>query len=213
MSDLDDTYRRAGFSGRFRMGTRPALVVVDLSLGFTDRSSPLGSDLDSVIEHTARLCDIVRACGGTVVFTTLAYDENMHDAGVWVQKVPSLSTLVQGTRSTTIDPRLGVQPTDTVLQKRYPSAFAGTHLGSLLTSRNVDTAIVAGATTSGCVRATVVDALQYGYVTVVPRECVGDRAPEPHEASLFDIDAKYGDVLSIDAVTEHLAHLTPASPR
>lgn len=213
VEDLEATYRHAGFLGTLTLGTRPALVVVDLTRAFTDPTTELGADLDTCVASTVSLARAVRAASAPVVFTTLAYDANLKDAGVWIQKVPSLASLVMGSPSTRIDHRLVVDAADTVLQKRYPSAFAGTHLASLLTSLRVDSLIVAGATTSGCVRATVVDALQYGFAAVVPRECVGDRAAAPHEASLFDINAKYADVVALEDVLAHLADLSaPEAP-
>lgn len=208
--DIQGQYERAGFSSRVGMGSHPAAVVVDLTIGFTDPTLPLGAELDECIVCTTELIDAVRRCRGPVVFTTLAFDPNLADAGVWIRKVPSLACLVIGSRETELDPRLRARDEDTVLRKQNPSAFAGTPLASLLAARHVDTVIVAGATTSGCVRATVVDALQNGFATIVPRECVGDRADGPHEASLFDIDAKYADVVALDPLIAHLESLAMA---
>jgi nicotinamidase-related amidase len=135
-----------------------------------------------------------------IYFTTVFYKEDMSDAGVWWEKFPSIDTLKEGTRDTELDEALGRQPCETLIVKKYPSAFFGTPLVSHLVAAGVDTLIVTGATTSGCVRATVVDSLQYGFRTIVPEECVGDRAEAPHRANLFDMGAKYADVLPIEEV-------------
>jgi nicotinamidase-related amidase len=142
-----------------------------------------------------------------VYFTTTVYESDLLDAGLFLRKVPSLATLVRGSRWTEIDPRLKRQPSEPVIEKRYASAFFGTHLASTLTASGIDTLIIAGCTTSGCVRATVVDALQHGFRAIVPRECVGDRAPGQHEANLVDIDGKYGDVVDAPAVLSYLESL------
>ena len=122
-----------------------------------------------------------------VFFTVCAYEEHLKDAGVWGRKVPALSWLKAGTKWVEIDPRLGKTPEDITVVKKYPSGFFGTHLQATLTSMGIDTLIITGCTTSGCVRATCIDALQYGYHGIVPEECVGDRAEAPHLANLFDI--------------------------
>lgn len=206
-TDLESSYRRAGFCGSFKIGRVPALVVVDLTLGFTNPDAPLGSHLDDCVEYTAALAASVRGVGGSVFFTTLVFDPSLADAGVWIQKVPGLATLIDGSDATRVDPRLRPVPGDCVVRKRGASAFFGTGLASLLAARSTDTVIVAGATTSGCVRATVVDAVQHGYPVFVPIECVGDRAAGPHEASLFDLASKYADVVPLQLLTANLEAL------
>jgi maleamate amidohydrolase len=187
-----------GFGGRQRAGRRPALVVVDLVNGFTDPESPLGCDADGAVEATARLLEAARAAGAPVAFTTVEYDEaGERVARAFLAKVPALRTLAAGTRWPRVDERIAPAHGEPVLAKLFASAFFGTPLAAMLAAHGVDTVVVAGASTSGCVRATVVDALQHGYRVVVPREAVADRASGPHEAALFDIDAKYGDVVGI----------------
>jgi maleamate amidohydrolase len=194
-----------GFGGRAGFGERPALVVIDVNVGFTDPASPLVCDLDSVVDAIARLLDEARAAAIPIVYTTVAYDEGAKKtAAAFIDKVPALLTLEAGSRWVEIDPRIAPQPGEPVLTKLFASAFFGTPLASLLTAAGCDSVVVTGASTSGCVRATVVDALQHGYRPVVPREAVGDRNSAAHEANLFDIDAKYGDVVSTDDVLEHL---------
>jgi maleamate amidohydrolase len=137
------------------------------------------------------------------VFTTLEYDEaGQKVAKAFIDKVPALLTLAPGTRWIKVDERLDPQPDEPILLKLFASAFFGTPLTALLSAAQVDTLVVTGASTSGCVRATVVDGLQYGYRVVVPREAVADRAPVPHDNALFDIDQKYGDVVSTDEAVE-----------
>jgi nicotinamidase-related amidase len=202
---------REGFHGRAGFGQRPALVVVDMSVGFTDPESPLACDLDHVVDSVARLLEAARRAGLPVVYTTVAYDaEGKRKARVFIAKVPALLVLEAGSRWVEIDPRLAPQSGEPVLTKLHASAFFGTELAGLLEKAGCDSVIVTGASTSGCIRATAVDALQHGYRTVVPREAVGDRNPGAHEANLHDIDAKYGDVVPVEDVLTHLEELTPA---
>jgi maleamate amidohydrolase len=193
-----DLYAERGFGGRSGAGARPALVVVDLVYGFTDPESPLWCDADTAVAATAELLDAARAGGAPVAYTTVAYDEaGARVAAAFIAKVPSLRTLAPGTRWPEIDARIAPQPDEPVLLKLFASAFFGTPLQAMLVAHGADTVVVTGASTSGCVRATVVDALQHGYRVVVPREAVADRAAGPHDAALFDIDAKYGDVVPV----------------
>jgi maleamate amidohydrolase len=206
--------RLEGFHGRAGFGKRPALIVVDMSVGFTDPASPLHCDLESVVEAIERLLAVVRAARLPVVYTTVAYDEAAKEkARVFIDKVPALLTLEAGGRWVAIDPRLAPRPGEPVLTKLFASAFFDTTLASLLMVQQCDGVIVTGASTSGCVRATAVDALQHGYRVVVPREAVGDRNPSAHEANLYDLDAKYGDVLPLDAVLEHVGRFALAEAR
>ena len=203
--------RLEGFHGRAGFGGRPALIVVDMSVGFTDEASPLHCDLESVVAAIGRLAESCRAAGLPVVYTTVAYGEaDRETAAVFIEKVPALLTLAAGSRFVEIDPRLAPRADEAVLTKLFASAFHGTPLDGLLTAEGCDGVIVTGASTSGCVRATAVDALQHGYRVVVPREAVGDRNPSAHEANLYDIDAKYGDVLPLADVLDHLAELAAA---
>jgi maleamate amidohydrolase len=206
--------RLEGFHGRAGFGKRPALVVVDMSVGFTDPVSPLHCDLESVVEAIERLLAVMRAARLPVVYTTVAYDEAAKEkARVFIAKVPALLTLEAASRWVEIHPRLAPEPGEPVLTKLFASAFHGTNLASLLMVQQCDGLIVTGASTSGCVRATAVDGLQHGYRVVVPREAVGDRNPNAHEANLYDIDAKYGDVLPLQAVLEHLGQFALAEAR
>ena len=194
-----------GFGERGGFGHRPALIVVDMTLGFTDPESPLGSDLDGPVEAIQKLLEAARQAEIPVVFTTVAYRESDKlTAAAFIDKVPALLTLEAGSRWAKIDPRIAPRTEEPILNKLFASGFFGTGLSSLLTAAGVDTLIVTGASTSGCVRATVVDALQYGFRPVVPREAVGDRNPDAHGATLYDVDSKYGDVVSVEDILEYL---------
>lgn len=201
-----------GFGGRGGFGRRPALVVIDATLGFTDPDSPLACDLEAPVQNIKRLLEAARKAEIPVIFTTVAYRESDKlTAAAFIDKVPALLTLQAGSRWAEVDPRIAPRETEPVLNKLFASAFYGTGLPSALAAASVDTLIVTGASTSGCVRATAVDALQYGYRPVVPREAVGDRNPDAHEANLYDIDAKYGDVVSTDELLEYLEEVASAA--
>lgn len=195
-----DLYRSRGLGSRVGFGSRPAVVVVDYIVGFTDKASPLAGNFASELRATKSLLNVMRRRGFPVFFTTTAYDKAMTEAGVFVLKVPSLAVLQRGSRWVEIDPSLKRRKSEVVIEKQYASAFFGTPLASTLHALGVDTLIVAGCTTSGCVRATAVDGLQHGFRVIVPRQCVGDRAQGPHEANLIDIDGKYGDVMELKEV-------------
>jgi maleamate amidohydrolase len=197
-------YAEARLGQNVTLGSHPAVLVVDFSCGFTDPECPLGADLTAEVEATKRLLHVARSKGLPVVYTTIGFDASLKDGGLWMQKVPTLAELQLGGRWVDIDPRLEPREDETVVLKKGASGFFGTNLASILVSQGVDSVVLCGATTSGCIRATAIDLLQYGYPTLVPRECVGDRAQAPHEANLFDIDAKYADVVSIEEALDYL---------
>ena len=203
MSDeTREIYERARLGQSVTLGARPAVLVVDFSRGFTDPESTMGSDLTQEVEATNRLLAAAREREIPVIFTTIGFEPNLRDGSLWLEKAPGLGELIIGGKWVEIDPRLERREEETVIVKKGASAFFGTNLPSILVSQSVDTIVLCGATTSGCIRATAIDLLQYGYPTLVPRECVGDRAQAPHEANLVDIQAKYADVVSIeDALT------------
>ena len=206
MSDDDarEVYERARLGGSVTLGERPAVLVVDFSCGFTDPECALGADMTDEVEATKRVLDLARARGLPVIFTSIGFEPSLKDGGLWLQKAPALADLQLGGQWVAIDPRLEPREDETVVLKKGASAFFGTNLAAILISQGVDTVILCGATTSGCVRATAVDLLQHGFPTLVPRECVGDRAQAPHEANLFDIQAKYADVVSLEDALGYL---------
>lgn len=193
------------------VGRRPALIVVDINNGFTDPASPLVCELDETVEAIRKLLDAMRRAGLPVVYTTVSYGEGDKIAAkAFIDKVPALLTLEAGSSWVEIDERIEPLPDEPVLNKLFASAFWGTPLASLLASQGCDSVIVTGASTSGCVRATVIDALQHGYRPIVPREAVGDRNPAAHEANLYDIDLKYGDVVPLEECIAALEELAAA---
>jgi len=209
-TDVRLTPYQGGFGGRGGFGARPAVLVVDLCAGFTNPAYPPGTNLDQVVRNTRALLDRARSQLIPVVFTTIAFAADGVEGRIWRRKMPALNCLVEGSAAVDLDARLGRRPEEPVVVKRAASAFAGTGLAALLVSLGADSLVVAGATTSGCVRATVVDACMAGYPTVVPADCVGDRHAGAHAANLFDIAAKYGDVLDLAQTLSLLAG--PAVP-
>jgi maleamate amidohydrolase len=199
-------YQRSGLGHRIGFGKHPALLVIDMQLGFTaPEKSPLAGNLESQVAAINRLIPVARKNGTPIVFTVVAYDTKMPgDGGLWPQKAPTLLELKVGSELVELDPRLQHKPEDLLLVKKYASAFLGTPLASTLVARGVDTVIVTGCTTSGCVRATVVDAISYGFRPIIPEEAVGDRAQDPHDANLFDMDSKYGDVVPLSDALAYL---------
>jgi nicotinamidase-related amidase len=200
-----ELFEQRGFGGHIGFGERPAIVVIDYMNAFSDINMPLGSDLDAEIEATAALLEAARATGVPVYFTIQAYEEpGTADAGVWKLKLRGLTSLQYGTRAVEIDERLGRRPDEAVILKKGASAFFGTDFVARLTGRGVDTVILSGCTTSGCVRASAVDAVQYGFRPSVVRETVGDRSAAAHEQALFDMEQKYADVISLDEAVGYL---------
>lgn len=199
-----EAYERAGFGQSMTLGERPAILVVDFSRGFTDPECALGADMTNEVGATRKVIEAAREISAPVIFTTIGFEANLRDGGLWIEKAPALADLQIGGEWVELDERLGKRDEDTVVLKKGASAFFGTNLASILAHQKTDTVVLCGATTSGCIRATVVDLLQFGYPTLVPRECVGDRAEAPHEANLFDIHAKYADVVSVEEALGYL---------
>lgn len=201
-------YRRKGFAARSGYGDSPALVVVDFINAFTDPTTQLGGDFAKQLVVTGSLLAAFREAERPVFYTTVAYEPHFRDAGVFIKKVPALSILVKGSAMVEVDARIAPRFGEPVLEKKYASAFFGTDLHSRLQGLAVDTLVIAGCTTSGCVRASAIDSLQNGYLTIVVEDAVGDRAEGPHQANLFDIDAKYGDVVMGGEVLDYLGRLS-----
>lgn len=199
-------YESAGIRRRLGFGKRPAVIVVDLSNAFTGGEHPLSSNMDDVVEPTLELLEEARTKDVPIYFTTISYADES-GPGTWALKSPVLKTLVGGGHDTDIDPRLKRGPGEALVVKPGASSFFATNLATMLTSSGVDTVIVTGGSTSGCVRATVVDAVQLGFRPIIPEECVGDRADGPHKASLIDMDGKYGDVLPLKEVLDYVSGL------
>ncbi|QCC57101.1 isochorismatase family protein [Natronorubrum bangense] len=204
-AETPDVYDRAGLDNEIGYGDTPALIVVDLQQGFTDPSCPIGGDLTAVVERTNALLEAAHEADCPVVATrVITTHPEAADLGTWVEKIPTLEILAAGSEWVAFDDRLELRADDHRLDKRQASAFHETELHSMLSAWGVDTLVVAGCTTSGCIRATAVDGCAHGFRVIVPEESVGDRLEEPHAANLFDIHAKYGDVKPVDEVCEYL---------
>ena len=206
-------FKQRGFGQKLGFGQRPALLIVDMARAFTNPGMPLGANLDSQIEAIRALLGAAHDHEVLVIFSTVSYeDENLKDAGVFGMKQKGSATLRAGTEGVQIDSRLEFRKTDSLLVKKYASCFFGTDLVSRLNVRQVDTVIITGCTTSGCVRASAVDACQIGFRPMVVREAVGDRSQSAHEQSLFDLNAKYADVVSLEETLRYLnAHRASAA--
>lgn len=202
-SEDSESYRERGFGVRLGGGHKPAFVVVDLAKEFTDPRNAIGWNLDEVVGNTRRILDAVRERGQLIVFLTVALEPRIID-NLAVEKMPAMRSLRSGSPGTEIDERLGRRDDEPVIVKQYFSGFFGTPLASLLTNQGVDTILMGGTSTSGCVRATAMDGIANGFRPLVVEECCGDRSASAHQANLFDIDQKYGDVISMD---EALAYI------
>lgn len=191
----EEFFRARGFARSLGWGKHPAVLVVDFSRGFTDPDSPLGADFSGEIAATRLVLDAAREAGLPVFYSTIAYDtEDARDGGLWTVKIPALGALQAGGSAAEIDPRLGRRDDEPVIAKKFVSCFFDTDLADRLRRAGVDTLVITGCTTSGCVRATAVDAMQHGFRPIVVREAVGDRLAAAHEQSLIDLQAKYADV-------------------
>ncbi|RYE41074.1 MAG: isochorismatase family protein [Hyphomicrobiales bacterium] len=187
------------FSGRVGWGKKPALVVVDLCLAYTDAAGPFAlPDIEPVVKANNELIEAMRAKGLPVVFTDVKLDRNLRTAGHFYRKVPAMSIFAEGAHGGWGELTIAPGPNDLVVTKQYASAFFGTTLASTLHAAGVDTVVVAGVSTSGCVRATATDALNYGFRPIVVRQACADRNEEFHSNNLRDLDAKYADVMDLD---------------
>jgi len=188
-------------------GRRPALLVVDFVRAYLEPGSPLYAGVEDARAAAARLLAAARAVGIPVMHTNVAYEPGGADGGVFFRKLPALASFERGRHPELAAFAQGLepQPGEPVFTKQYASAFFGTRLAEALRERGIDTLLIAGLSTSGCVRASTVDACQHGFVPLVVREAVGDRHPAPHEASLFDLQAKYAEVISLADAEAYLA--------
>ena len=209
---LADNYAGGGFGLSLRPGRQPALLVVDFVRAYLVPDSPLYAAAEPARAATAALLVASRGAGIPIVHTGVRYQPGGRDGGVFFRKVPALACFEDGARPDLAAFAQGLEPLpgETVILKQYASAFFGTTLASTLTALGVDTLLIAGVSTSGCVRASAVDACQHGFVPLVVRDAVGDRHPSPHEASLFDLQAKYAEVVSLGFARDYLRHVAAA---
>jgi maleamate amidohydrolase len=203
---LFENYATGGFGHSLQPGRRPALLVIDFVRAYLVPGSPLYAGAEPARQACEALLRAGREAGVPVVHTNVQYQRGGRDGGVFFRKVPALQTFEAGSHPDLAAFAAGLEPApgETVITKQYASAFFGTSLASTLTSLGVDTVLIAGVSTSGCVRASTVDACQHGFVPLVVRDAVGDRHAAPHDANLFDLQAKYAEVISLQQAQEYL---------
>jgi maleamate amidohydrolase len=208
--DDADIYRAQGFGHLVGIGARPALCIVDFVNGFVDPAIFGGGNIAQAVDQTVGLLAAARACALPVAFSRVVYAADGSDDCAFVRKVPALAGLTEEAPASQIVAALAPTPHELILRKTQPSAFFGTGYAERLRQLGVDTVIVAGCTTSGCVRASVVDAMSHNFRTIVARDCVGDRSLAAHEANLFDMEQKYADLLDAGAIIAALHAVVPA---
>lgn len=201
--DLTTNYRRA-FGKRLGFGKTPALLMIDFVEAYFNKNCALYAGVEDALASALRIQDVARRIGTPVIYTNVVYDRKARNGGRFFQKSMTLHNFIVGDPMGNWPKGMSVRDDELVISKQYPSAFFGTSLASTLTTMGVDTLIHTGLSTSGCVRATCVDACSYGFIPIIVRDAVGDRHSAPHEANLFDMDAKYGDVVSEAEVVAYL---------
>lgn len=206
-SELDRDYQAAGFGGELSPGRRPALLLVDMVRAYLDPACPLYAAAEGTVAPARAVLDAARQAGIPIAYTQVRYAPDGRDGGLFIRKVRPLELFAGATELGEVTPELAPRDGEIVVVKQYASAFFGTSLAATLTAARVDTVIVMGYSTSGCVRASAVDALQHGFVPIVVSDAVGDRRPEPHQANLFDLAAKYAEVWDSTAVIRYLEYL------
>ncbi len=199
-----EVYERQGYGRKSGFGDRPAVIVVDFVNGFADPDQFGGGNIQEAIENTVELLKAARRAQIPIAYTRVVYADDGSDTGVFCLKAPNLAKLTETARSSQIVDVLAPLPGDYIVRKLQPSAFFGTNLSAWLIGKNVDTVIVAGCTTSGCVRATVVDSMSFNFKTIVASDCVGDRAMAPHNANMFDMEQKNADLMSCPEICKTL---------
>ena len=204
--ELSDNYRGA-FDGSLGFGDKPALILVDLVRAYFDEESPLYAGVEEALASAIRLRDAAREAGILVIYTNVVYQKDGADGGVFFRKVPALSAFTVG--NPLGEWAEGLAPTDDelVISKQYASAFFGTSLAATLTAARIDTLIISGVSTSGCIRATCIDTISNGFIPIVVADACGDRHQAPHDANLFDMNAKYGDVVDEATVVDWMKDL------
>ncbi|MEA2944278.1 MAG: maleamate amidohydrolase [Bradyrhizobium sp.] len=199
-----DNYKGV-WDGQIGFGDSPALLVIDFMKGYTTEGSPLyAPGVVRAVKESGDLLLAARQASVPILHTIIRYHaSHFSDGGTWVRKAPVMRSMVDGHPDAEICDEVRPLPSEIVVRKQYASAFFGTSIAATLTALRVDTIVLIGCSTSGCIRASAVDSTQHGFRTIVVRECVGDRHPGPHEANLFDIHSKYGDVVSKDEAIAH----------
>ncbi|MSR15440.1 MAG: isochorismatase family protein [Gammaproteobacteria bacterium] len=209
MNELD-IYAKQGFGNSSGFGARPALLIVDFVIGFTDPEHFGGGNILSAVANTKTLLAAARAHSLPIAYTRIVYADHQADKGIFCLKAKGLEKFTEHAPLGQIVTELAPEPRELIVRKSQPSAFFGTSLAAWLISKAVDTVIVTGCTTSGCVRASVVDSMSHNFRTIVARDGVGDRALGPHQANLFDIEQKYADLWTCAEIATHLQALNQA---
>ena len=212
IESLQANYARGGFGQRLAPGRAPALLMIDFAEAYFAPDSPLYANVESVRSAAGELLTAAREAAIPIAHTQVVYEPGGRNGGVFYQKLPALSCFEAGRHPEWAAFAKGLEPVvgETVVTKQYASAFFGTSLAPMLTALAIDTLLMAGLSTSGCVRASAVDCCQHGFIPLVVRDAVGDRAREPHEANLFDLQAKYAEVLSLRQSMDYLASYSRA---
>ncbi len=205
--DLAQDYQRAGFGGRLTFGARPALLVVDVVQAYTRKDSPLYAGVEDALASNLRLIAAARSRAVPVIYTSVAYQAGGVDGGLFYRKVPSLKLFDVGSPFAAFCEGVAPRPDEVVVTKQYASAFFGTSLASTLRTLGVDTLVLGGFSTSGCVRASALDALQSGFTPFLVREACGDRDPRVQDANLFDLQAKYAEVVDESFAIDQIKRL------
>jgi nicotinamidase-related amidase len=196
MTDKLNANYAASFDGHLPFGKHPALLIVDVVMAYFDKASPLYAGVEDALASNERLLFAARKASIPIIFTNVVYQPGGANGGLFYRKLPALNVFDAGSPLGAFPPSLQPAEGELVISKQYASAFFGTTLASTLTANRIDSVLITGLSTSGCVRATALDALQHGFAPFVVREACGDRHPAPHEANLFDLQAKYAEVIS-----------------
>ncbi len=209
-TDLLENYRKA-YGNRIGFGQRPALIMIDFVRAYFDPACELYADVDDALASALRIRKAARANGVPIIYTNVSYHPDGSDGGRFYQKAKPLHNFIRGNPMGNWPEGLEVGDDELVISKQYPSAFFGTSLASTLTTWGIDTLIHTGLSTSGCVRATCVDCCSHGFIPIIAREGVGDRHEAPHESNLFDMNAKYGDVVGEQEILDYFQTITQKS--
>lgn len=205
--NIDDNYANV-YGNKIGYGKKPALILIDFVEAYYDKSCPLYADVEAPLESALRIVEEARKAGVLVIYTNVVFHKSGINGGRFFEKALPLKYLVEGSPMGAWAGNLSPREDELVISKQYPSAFFGTSLASTLTAAGVDSVILTGLTTSGCVRASCVDAVSSGFIPIVVEDACGDRHEAPHKANLFDMNAKYADVVSESDIIAYLQSLS-----